>query len=49
MSSKRSNLLSYTFTSSRNDRIRTCDILLPKQVRYQLRYIPLSAACAFDV
>ena len=24
----------------RNDRIRTCDILLPKQARYQLRYIP---------
>ena len=25
----------------RNDRGRTCDILLPKQARYQLRYIPL--------
>ena len=25
----------------RNDRIRTCDILLPKQARYQLRYIPM--------
>ena len=24
----------------RNDRIRTCDILLPKQARYHLRYIP---------
>ena len=24
----------------RNDRIWTCDILLPKQARYQLRYIP---------
>ncbi len=25
----------------RNDRIRTCDILLPKQARYHLRYIPI--------
>ena len=25
----------------RNDRIWTCDILLPKQARYQLRYIPI--------
>ena len=24
----------------RNDRIRTCDIVLPKHARYQLRYIP---------
>ena len=24
----------------RNDRIRTCDILVPNQARYQLRYIP---------
>ena len=26
----------------RNDRIRTCDIVLPKHARYQLRYIPIS-------
>ena len=26
--------------SSRNDRIWTCDILVPNQTRYQLRYIP---------
>ena len=26
---------------SRNDRIRTCDILVPNQARYQLRYIPI--------
>ena len=25
---------------SRDDRIRTCDILVPNQARYQLRYIP---------
>ena len=25
----------------RNDRIRTCDIVLPKHARYQLRYIPI--------
>ena len=25
----------------RNDRIRTCDILVPHQVRYQLRHIPM--------
>ena len=25
----------------RNDRIRTCDILVPNQARYQLRYIPI--------
>ena len=24
----------------RNDRVRTCDIVLPKHARYQLRYIP---------
>ena len=29
-----------TSLDGRNDRIRTCDILLPKQARYQLRYIP---------
>ena len=27
--------------NGRNDRIWTCDILLPKQARYQLRYIPI--------
>ena len=26
--------------TGRNDRIRTCDILVPNQARYQLRYIP---------
>ena len=25
---------------NRDDRIRTCDILVPNQARYQLRYIP---------
>ena len=25
----------------RNDRIWTCDILVPNQARYQLRYIPI--------
>ena len=25
----------------RSDTIRTCDILLPKQARYQLRYTPI--------
>ena len=35
------------FPFGRNDRIRTCDILLPKQARYQLRYIPIfGCACA---
>ena len=29
----------------RNDRIRTCDIVLPKHARYQLRYIPV---CVFN-
>ena len=28
------------FLSGRDDTIRTCDPLLPKQVRYQLRHIP---------
>ena len=28
------------FFFGRNDRIRTCDILVPNQARYQLRYIP---------
>ena len=31
--------ISWSFLG-RNDRIWTCDILLPKQARYQLRYIP---------
>ena len=26
---------------SRDDRVRTCDILVPNQARYQLRYIPI--------
>ena len=25
----------------RNDRIRTCDIVVPNHARYQLRYIPI--------
>ena len=29
-----------TSLDGRNDRIRTCDIVLPKHARYQLRYIP---------
>ena len=29
-----------TSVFGRNDRIRTCDIVLPKHARYQLRYIP---------
>ncbi len=33
----------------RNDRIRTCDILLPKQARYQLRYIPKYIIQLFDL
>ena len=28
------------FLFSRGDRIRTCDPLVPNQVRYQLRYAP---------
>jgi hypothetical protein len=28
------------FQISRGDRIRTCDPLVPNQVRYQLRYAP---------
>ena len=27
--------------NGRNDRVRTCDIVLPKHARYQLRYIPV--------
>ena len=29
------------FVCGRNDRIRTCDIVVPNHARYQLRYIPI--------
>ena len=32
--------LLYLVRLNRDDRIRTCDILVPNQARYQLRYIP---------
>ena len=32
--------LLYLARLNRDDRIRTCDILVPNQARYQLRYIP---------
>ena len=37
-----SNVLPLTLMAcGRDDRARTCDLMLPKHVRYQLRYIPI--------
>ena len=33
----------------RGDRTRTCDILVPNQVRYQLRYAPIFAAAKVHI
>ena len=33
----------------RNDRIWTCDILVPNQARYQLRYIPIAKILSFSI
>ena len=37
---RKKNRKGFSFFFGRNDRIRTCDILVPNQARYQLRYIP---------
>ena len=33
----------------RGDRTRTCDILLPKQARYQLRYTSMNGAVVREI
>ena len=41
---KRPALMPAVYHSGRGDKTRTCDPMLPKHVRYQLRYTSLSTA-----
>ena len=44
----RPNVLVLSFRIGRGDRTRTCDPLVPNQMRYQLRYTPIIKICGAE-